>query len=83
MAKSKMNWEPDTQQAFDKVRKGNKKMDLGIDARSEERINDLGENLKKKNGFWKFAIILIVILLIFDAFILNGELIINFLKNLK
>lgn len=82
MSKSNTNLDPNTKRAFEEASKGHKNKKLGIDANSDERIYDLGKNLKKKRGFWRFVIVLIIFLLIFDAFFMKGELIINFLKNL-
>ena len=82
MGKSNVNWDPNTKKAFESAKKGRQNIEVGIDAQSEERVNELGKNIRKKRGFWKFVVILIIFLLIFDEFFMDGELVINIIKNL-
>ena len=61
MGKPNPNWDPDTRKAYKAIKKGKPKVKVGIDPQSDERIKELGKNVRKKRGFWKFVIILIVL----------------------
>ena len=80
MSKKQVNWEPDIKKAIKKS--GDKTTNLGIDAQSDERIADLSKTVHKKKGFWKWIAVLIILLIIFDAFFMNGEIFINVFKNI-
>lgn len=80
MSNKKVNWEPDIKKAIKKS--GDKTKNLGIDAQSDERYAGLGKTVRKKKGFWRWIAILIILLIIFDAFFMNGEIFINVLKNI-
>ncbi len=82
MWKSNPNWDPDTKRAYEATKKGKPKIEVGIDPQSDERIRELGKNVRKKRGFWKFIIILIILLLMFDQLFMNGEILSNIIKNL-
>lgn len=78
MSKTNANWEPDLKNA----NKKQKQASYGIDANSDERFAELGRSAKKKTGFGKIIVLIIIGLILFDAFIMQGELFINILKNL-
>ena len=77
MGKSNNNWEPDIKKAYQ--RQKNKK--YGIDPNDKDRFQDLGNTIKNKRGVFRWIAVLLVILVLLDLFLNNGELISNILKN--
>jgi len=54
----------------------------GADASGDERYYHLGKTAREKKGFWKWVAIIIISLVLFDVFIMHGEIFKNMMKTI-